>query len=117
MRACAPEYNSWQNESLPLSHVLSQQLSHVCVFLCVWAQMDFLEHPSITDVVVCRTVLEEVRGVLCCFFLGGGQNELAGVGMQGTVWRWRKEGQGLRGSTRRGSNQRHGSRSNRLLYV
>lgn len=30
-------------------------------------QMDFLEHPSITDVIVCRTVVEEVRqGVSEC---------------------------------------------------
>jgi hypothetical protein len=30
------------------------------VLLQLQLQMDFLEHPAITDVVVCRTVVEEV---------------------------------------------------------
>jgi len=35
-------------------------------------QMDFLEHPAITDVVVCKTVLEEVRVLVLQAGAGGG---------------------------------------------
>jgi hypothetical protein len=41
-------------------HARSNCCRSACLHPCT-AQIDFLEHPSITDVVVCSVVLEEVK--------------------------------------------------------
>ncbi|KAL6756016.1 hypothetical protein V8C86DRAFT_129914 [Haematococcus lacustris] len=50
-------------EAAPESHRLSSSASHYLVIDTNVAlhQIDFLEHPAVTDVIVCSVVLEEVR--------------------------------------------------------